>query len=101
VGGGTDFIRGPGAFTNATGIPNSVERRLIQATEFGIPVAITNNASGDAIASNRSRGGTPQREGLGTTAQVSVYPVPVAADFNPGPDAFTTPGPLPVVLNIG
>jgi len=57
---GSDFNPGPGAFTTPRLHLGVVERRLIQPRRPGEVVAKKNNAPGDAIASDLTRGGTPQ-----------------------------------------
>ena len=57
---GSDFNRGPEAFTNASDIPIGARTQVDSARPNWDIGGETNNASGDAIASDRTRGGTPQ-----------------------------------------
>ncbi len=58
---GSDFNRGPGAFTNSARNSCSTATQVGSGRRTTVPGGEKNNAPGDAIASNRTRGGTPQR----------------------------------------
>ncbi|QEG28051.1 hypothetical protein GobsT_28220 [Gemmata obscuriglobus] len=57
---GSDFNRGPRAFTTPVEFVAFRRRRSIQAGSATNSTGETNNTPGNAIASSRTRGGTPQ-----------------------------------------